>query len=131
MNYKTGIWIIALLAVTLLMANCNKDTNACPEEETFCAYINAQSFDSTGTIINRFLEKLSQNAGDEEKMELLRNWLACFKCVDNVEILCVSCIKTNPPQSELKVDFIIENQTIELIIDILMDETLKFVRFHD
>jgi hypothetical protein len=131
MKYKPGIWIIALFTISFLMANCKKDTNASPEEETFCANVKDQTFDSTGPIIDHFLERVIKSASDEEKLEILKNWLISMSCVDNVEILCVSCIKTNPPQSELKVVFIVDDQEIELILDILMDETLKFVRFHD
>jgi hypothetical protein len=131
MKYRPGIWMVTFLTVSLLLANCKKEANVCPESDTFCAYVSEQMFDSTGPIIDQFLGKLNQNTSDEEKLESLRNWLACMSCVDNVEILCVSCIYTNPPQSELKVVFIVDDQEIELILDILMDEKLKFVRFHE
>lgn len=131
MKYRPEIWMVTFLTVSLLLVNCKKDANLCFEEDTFCAYVNDQMFDSTGQIIDQFLERLNKNASYEEKLEHLINWLACMSCVDNVEILCVSCIYTNPPQSELKVVFIVDDQAIELILDILMDDTLKFVRFHD
>lgn len=126
-----GILIIAFITVLLLLANCKKESTFCPESDTFCAFVNQQLYDSTGTIINQFLESLAQNIGDEKKLEQLVNWLSCMNCVESVEILCVSCIKTCPPQSELKVIFIAGNLNVELVLDILMAEKLRFVRYHE
>lgn len=131
MKFKPVIWIIGCLTVLMLLANCKKESTFCPESDTFCAYVNQQLYDSTGTIIDQFLESLAQNISDEEKLEKLKNWLICMNCVENAEILCVSCIKTYPPQSELKVVFIDGNLNVELVLDILMAEKLRFVRFHE
>ena len=45
-------------------------------------------------------------------------------------VLCNSCIYTLPPQSELSVDFISNGQPITMMLDILMDDPLKFRAYH-
>lgn len=101
------------------------------DEETFCRFVNEQKFDSTSTVINSFLETLDETDTDEKKIDDLRNWLLVKSCVNMVEIICVSCIKTFPPQSELRVTFAVGNQTVELTMDILMSETPRFLNYHE
>mgnify|MGYP007011821550 CR=1 FL=1 len=131
MKFKPVIWITSCLTFLLLLANCKKESVFCPESDTFCAFVNQQLYDSTGTIINQFLESFDQNKSDEVRLEKLKNWLNSLSCVENAEIICLSCIKTNPPQSELKVVFVSGGQMVELILDILMGEKLRFVRYHE
>jgi hypothetical protein len=48
-----------------------------------------------------------------------------------VEIRCVSCILTNPPQSELSITFYVNGQQIVKVLDIIMDNPLRFRTYHD
>ncbi|PCI59011.1 MAG: hypothetical protein COB34_04215 [Methylophilaceae bacterium] len=51
--------------------------------------------------------------------------------IEKAKILCNSCIETSPAQSELSIDFTSNGQAINKTLDILMDEPLKFHRYHD
>jgi hypothetical protein len=46
-------------------------------------------------------------------------------------ILCNSCIETYPPQSELRIDFLVNGQSIPMTLDILMDNPLTYRAFHE
>ncbi|NOX86091.1 MAG: hypothetical protein GXO86_09030 [Chlorobi bacterium] len=82
-----------------------------------------------GPIINNFLITQKKNSHDESLQNLIQ-WLECKSCVARSEILCNSCIETYPPQSEIRVVFYYKWTTDTLVMDILMDEPLKFLAWH-
>lgn len=92
--------------------------------------IDEGDFDAVGVVINEYLQTLEKDKLDAN-LELLKEWLSCKSCVDDVQILCNSCIFTLPPQSELKIIFISNNIKMEKTMDILMDSPLSFVGFHE
>lgn len=108
-----------------------KDDVLCSRNNEFCDFINSEEYNKTGALIDKYLSGLKINLSDEEKLEKLSVWLDCKSCVGNAEILCVSCIYTNPPQSELRVSFIVNGQQAVKILDIIMDNPLKFRTYHD
>ncbi len=57
--------------------------------------------------------------------------IKCKNCVAKAEILCNFCIKTNPPQSELKVWFMVNGQQTVKTLDMIMDDPLRFITYHD
>ncbi|PCH66437.1 MAG: hypothetical protein COC01_07965 [Bacteroidetes bacterium] len=118
------------MILVLINTACKKDKIICTDEESFCAFVDDQNFDATGTLINDFLTGLKKNENDEN-LEKLRNWFECKSCVKKAEIICNSCIETLPEQSELSIDFISNGQDINKTLDISMDEPLKFHRYHD
>lgn len=128
---KAIITLTVLFLTLAILTSCNKDEITCSNGEIFCYYVNKEEFNKTGPTIDNFLKDLKKKLSDEEKLERLVDWLKCKSCVSNAEILCVSCIKTNPPQSEIKVWFIINGQIKTQILDIIMDDPLRFRTFHD
>ena len=129
MTRKTILTALVIFLTCLTLWTCNKEKVSCSDEQAFCSLVESQDFDATGTIIDNYLAGLEKNKKDEN-LEKLRDWLECKSCVDKAEIICNSCIKTIPPQSELSVDFISNGQTIKMTLDILMDEPLKFRAYH-
>ncbi len=118
------------LLIFFTLVSCTKDRISRAEDTEFCSFVDSQDFDQTASIINDFLEGQKKNE-DTENLEALKDWLACISCVGEVEILCNSCIYTLPTQSELRVEFIANGQTIIKVLDIRMGERLSFVRYHD
>jgi hypothetical protein len=128
---KLQLMALMLIPFILITSACQKENDNEADQCEFCNLVNNQSFEATSVIIDEFLAALDQANSDEQKIESLRAWLSSFDCVDDASTLCVSCIKTNPPQSELMISFYSGNQQITLILDVLMDEPLRFVRFHE
>ncbi len=133
MKAKHNVLLVIFWAgiVSLFFTGCKKDVAVCLDENAFCSYVNSEHFDSTRTVMNDFLKTINKNKNSDEKLEALNAWLACKSCVSKAEIFCNSCIKTNPPQSELRVHFLANGKDIELTLDVLMDEPLRFVRYHE
>lgn len=121
----------AILLLTTILTSCKKDNVKCSDDTEFCAFVNKEEYNNTGSIIDKYLSRQKESLSDNEKLEQLRDWLKCKSCVSNAEILCNSCIYTNPAQSELKVLFIVNGQQVEKVLDIIMDKPLKFRTFHD
>lgn len=129
MTSKTILTAVIIFLTCITLWTCNKEKAPCSDDQPFCSLVDNQDFDSTGSIINNYLAGLKKNKKDENLVKL-RNWLECKSCVDRAQIICNSCIKTNPPTSELSVDFNSNGQKVTVIIDILMDEPLKYYAYH-
>jgi hypothetical protein len=114
-----------------MQIGCKKDDENCSYDTEFCAFISSEEYNETGTYIDKYLSGLKTNLSDEDKLQKLKDWLECKSCVIRAEILCVSCIETNPPQSELRVTFVVNGQQIVKILDIIMDDPLRFRTYHD
>jgi hypothetical protein len=115
------------------LAGCHEDKDGimCGDERedaAFCEFVNTSDFHLTGPLIDNFLKKIKKN--DEFTLKLLKEWLECKSCINQVEIICNGCIYTWPAQSELKVDFVVDNQVVILVLDIWMEEKLRFAGYH-
>jgi hypothetical protein len=121
----------AILLLTTILTSCKKDNVKCTGDTEFCASVNKEEYNNTGAIIDKYLSGQKESLSDNEKLEQLRDWLKCKSCVSNAEILCNSCIYTNPAQSELIVLFIVNGQQVEKVLDVIMSKPLKFRTFHD
>jgi hypothetical protein len=119
-----------MLFVILCLCSCKHETDSPIDEGQFCALVNEQSFEATGPIIDRYLETLPVNNPDEN-LQRLNEWFNTISCIEESVILCNSCIETYPPQSELRIIFLANGQTITLIMDVLMSEPLKYRTFHE
>lgn len=122
---------LTFLVVTIVYTACKKEDMECSNDSVFCAYISSEEYNKTGTLIDKYLSGLKTSLSDEEKLRKLKDWMECKSCVEIAEILCVSCIKTNPPQSELRVTFVVNGKQIVKILDIIMDDPLKSGTYHD
>ena len=129
MTFKTILTIATAILMCLTLWTCSKDPVVCPDNEIFSLLVEEQNFDATGVIINDFLASLNSSEHDEQ-LEKLQDWLECKDCVDKVTLICKSCIKTLPAQSELSVKFISNGQKVKMTLDILMDDPLKFRSYH-
>ena len=126
-----NLMIKSILLFAILLSSCKKEAVECSNEKEFCAFVNAEEFDKTSASINKYLKSLNKRLSENEKLEIFRVWLECKSCVTKAEILCNSCVYTDPAQSELRITFLVKGQKIEKILDITMAEPLRFRNFHD
>ena len=127
----TKIIFSTIFLFAIVLTGCKKETVEEPNDIEFCGFVSAEEFNKTSTAIDKYLSGLNNNFSETKKLELFIDWLKAKSCVTNAEILCVSCIDTNPPQSEIRVTFLVNGKTIEKTLDIIMDKRLRFGNFHD
>lgn len=128
---KTKIILGSILLFAIVLISCHKEVVKYSNEIEFCAFINAEEYNKTSSVIDKYLNGLNKGLSDTEKLELLKDWLKSKSCVIKAEILCNSCLETNPPQSEIRVTFLVQEQHLEKTLDIIMDKVLRFGNFHD
>lgn len=128
-NSPVKMTAIAVFVIISLFS-CKHDEDSSIDDEQFCAFVSEQDFEATGPIINSFLETLPADNPDEN-LQLLNDWLNAISCIEKSVILCNSCIETYPPQSELRIDFLVNGQSIPMTLDILMDDPLTYRAFHE
>jgi hypothetical protein len=131
MTHKTMLILSNIVLACFACWACEGEENkvVVSYNDPFCIWVDKQKVDSTGRLVNEFLVTL-KNVNHAEDLEKLRAWLEAKECVDEAIILCNSCIKTLPPQSELIVSFVTNGLTAKMTMDILMDDTLKFRAYH-
>lgn len=127
---KAKLTLSVILLTVFVLSGCEKTSLKCTDDQEFCAVVSAGEYDRTGPIINKYLSGQDKQMSGKDKLAALADWLNCKSCISQVEILCNSCIYTNPPQSELRILFSTAGQNTEKILDILMSEPLKFAGFH-
>lgn len=128
-NSPVKMTAIAVFVIISLFS-CKHDENSSIDDVQFCAFVSEQDFEATGPIINSFLETLPAD-NPVENLQLLNDWLNAISCIEKSVILCNSCIETYPPQSELRIDFLVNGQSIPMTLDILMDDPLTYRAFHE
>lgn len=128
---KTKLSLIVFILILGFLTNCKKENQKCSSDADFCTLIKAQEYNETGLLLDNYLSGLNSQSSDVQKLEQLKDWLECKSCVINVEILCISCIYTNPPKSVLKVLFVSDEQQKETLLYIIMDNPLRFGHYDD
>jgi hypothetical protein len=125
----------ARCAVILLIVagffSCVKQSSSVKSEDEFCSYVNVENIDKTISFINNFLSGLSDNLDDTQKLQALVEYLKSFPCIVDASILCASCIKTLPLQSEIVISFKEDGAVKELILDISMSNPLRAYHYHE
>jgi hypothetical protein len=113
--------------------------NDMPQYENLCNYFQNFNNNSNGgnfgselaPVLNAFLETIDDSLSDEQKIEQVVNWINSTNCGINAEILCVSCIYTNPPQSEITIHFLTTNGGSQsVVMDIVMSNPMRYGGLH-
>ena len=81
------------------------------------------------------LNEILRIAFDEEtdfaRLERFSCLLKRHSCVESVKILCVSCVKTRPPQSHVSVRFVPRGGgSVDTVLDIRMSAPMRVVGMH-
>lgn len=131
MTHKVIYTVPIMLLSCLSLLTCEKEEikTVTLYKDDFCKLVDKKDLDSTGYFIDEFLLTL-KSKDQNENLEKLRLWLEEKECIDEAKILCNSCIKTLPLQSELSVSFVTKGFTGKMTMDILMADTLKFRAYH-
>jgi len=122
--------IVIILILAFVASACEKDSETQFNDNNveFCSYLNLDDIDKTIPIMNDYLSELKSDLSDEQKLQAFTKWLKSYSCVSDADILCVSCIKTLPEQSEISIMFIEERTVMVAVLDILMSNPLQAVR---
>ena len=121
--------LIGLVLISLVgLVGCDKQESQETDSEKLCLYLNSGNIDKTIPIINEFLAGLPNSnsfSEDEQNLQTLAEWLKSNSCVIDATVLCVSCIKTLPEQSEVSFSFQEGEITKVVTLDISMSKPLK------
>lgn len=115
--------------ILILSVSCKKDSTEAQDQSVYCDQVSNQQWDESGSTINAYLATLTEGTSDQN-LEKLKQWLEASSCVQQVDILCNSCIETLPPQSELYITFTINGQNTTKTLDILMSEPMQYRAYH-
>ncbi len=121
---------MVILLYMVFSGGCTKDNMLCTDDGKFCRSIVNSGEEKALAAINSYLSKQGKNQADSTKLRLLKDWLECKSCIQEVRILCNSCIETYPTQSELSVRLTGSEPDNVLVLDILMSNPLKAIRIH-
>lgn len=113
----------------LLMFACDNEDIPCSYNAQFCSAVSVGDMQEAGKYINDFLSRLPEENNDPEIIELLENWLNCKVCVESVEVFCVSCMYSNPPQSSVKFSLRSHTENPHWRLDIVMGRPATYARF--
>jgi hypothetical protein len=113
----------------LLMFACNNEDIPCSYNAQFCSAVGGGDMQEAGNYINDFLSRLPEESSDPETIQLLENWLKCKVCVESVEVFCVSCMYSMPPQSSIKFSLRSHPENLHWRLDIIMGRPAKYARF--
>ncbi|QLH28385.1 MAG: hypothetical protein HWD63_02640 [Candidatus Parvibacillus calidus] len=121
---------MVILLYMVFSGGCAKDSVLCTDDGIFCGSMVNYVDEKALAAINSYLNRQEKNQADSVKLRLLKDWLECKSCIQEVRILCNSCIETYPAQSELSVGLTGSEPDNVLVLDILMSNPLKAIRIH-
>jgi len=127
-NLRKVVAIAICLAGLTMFSGCDKKEEQVTDSEELCLYLNSGNIDKTLPIINEFLASLPNSSSfseDEQNLQNLARWLKSNSCVIDATVLCVSCIYTDPAQSEVSFSFQ-EGEIVKVVtLDISMSKPLR------
>ncbi len=121
-----SILLVAIVLVALSMSSCKKDKL---DSAAFCADISAYAFDDTADELNTFMTSVcspSATCTDSVRVDQVKQFLLEQSCVSQVEIPCVSCLQSLPPQSQLKITFSVNGIDTLRQLRIRMSDPMTF-----
>jgi len=126
---KKILWcLMAVGAVSI--AGCNNRTEEKTDDELFEEYVGKGQIEETAPIVSSYLSGLNIEDGESAVIDSLTEWMERKPGVTAVERICVSCIKTTPAQSALKVSFLVSGDTVKYLMDVSMGQWLLFKGYH-
>ena len=113
----------------LLMFACHNEDIPCSYNAQFCSAVSVGDMQEAGNYINDFLSRLPEEHSDPEIIQLLENWFNCKVCVESVEVFCVSCMYSMPPQSRVYFSLKSHPENLHWRMDIVMGRPANHARF--
>lgn len=120
-----GLRILMLLAFAfvLALAACKKDKQGCVDEESFCELVEDGNFEGSTNVMSNYLASLISS--NNQKLEKLKDWLECKRCVEEVYIPCFSCIEEPPPTRTIGIDFIQNGEIVNIQLVVHLNEQME------
>jgi hypothetical protein len=134
---KTLKFLLLVTFAGIMLFSCKKTEQIITPDDSLCAYIGADSINNAAPIFNEFFDKLNVNLSDSLKIQQFVDWLNMIECVIDAHTGCVSCIHPldfmvdNRMISEVFISFMENGVLKEQIIDVFMDDTLRFAGIHE
>jgi hypothetical protein len=133
-GFSNPFSITAEVRTDVVFTRCNgtQYENLCDYFRNFSNNSNGGNFGSElASVVNPFLENIDASLSDEQKIEQVVNWINSTNCGIAAEILCVSCIETNPEQSEITIHFITAGSGSQsVVMDIVMSNPMRYGGLH-
>ncbi len=116
---------VLILTLVVLFASCKKESDGynCERLKDGIATNNVEK---VKIEVNNAISQLQSNDHTAANLSRLVTILSSG-CGVTAELLCFSCIETNPPQSEIKVSFNSAGNTLSKVIDITHSASNKMI----
>jgi len=96
----------------------------------FDEYVSQGKIEDTKFIINSLLGSMDPEFIDNTVIDSLMRWLNNRSTVTETQRICLSCIKTTPAHSALKVSFLQQNDTVYYLMDVSMGVPAEITGIH-
>ncbi|MBP9134478.1 MAG: hypothetical protein KBF75_10645 [Saprospiraceae bacterium] len=131
---KKSILFLTILSTFVLSLNsCTKGELDNPVLGIdLCLKVTNTDFQGMKEVINRYLKNgiFKVNQSPEAQLLDLVEWLNKHNCI-SAELLCNSCIRTYPAQSEIRIGMNIDGSRKYVTLDILMSKRIEARGFHE
>ena len=117
-----------LCFVFFVAAGCGTEKQKAVE---FCSLVSMENIGKTIPIVNKVLSDMDSDWDDEQKLQELIDWLNEQPCIIEADVLCQSCMETDPPMSQILISFDENGMTKEFILDVLMTNPLKAAGYRE
>ena len=86
LNLRNAVAIAICLVVTTMVSSCDEEKFVDIDNKEFCLCANLEDFYKTAPTINAYLERLTNDWSDEQKLQALTEWLNSKPCVINSKL---------------------------------------------
>lgn len=117
------IFRLTLVFLLFSLLSCSKQDTSCSYNTEFCNFVNSKDNDGAANVMNIFLSSIDSNESDKAKIEYLEKWLKCKPCVMSIEVSCVSCMFSLPPQSGITIKVSENGQIVRKLVYVVMSKT--------
>ncbi|MDR2906752.1 MAG: hypothetical protein LBU91_02030 [Bacteroidales bacterium] len=128
LTFKLAMASAVLLMLAGVLNSCKEDDSQ--QSSSLCSNINSVDINQSLPMINHYLSGLPEILDDTRKLQALIGWLKADACIVDAEILCNSCIYTNPPMSEILLSFKENGILKHFVFDIAMTKPLVASNYH-
>lgn len=125
-------YLLSFVILIALVSSCRKDTD-CQEAQELKLAMKQNDVNAAGVAITKAIASLPSKTYNQQNIQALVADINS-KCSMSASMLCFSCIKTLPEQTEIRVTFIDGNATVTKTFDIsyrLNNPNIIFVSMHD
>ena len=129
MLYQRLFFVLFLFSIIIM--GCKKDISK-KECQQLKEALQSDNTEAAKTIITHFINNLPSKNYTQQNLDKLAASLS-GECTLTARVLCFSCIKTLPEQTEIRISAIIQGTQLYKTIDISYSpgNMIEFVNMHD